>query len=84
MEPIVNENEKIQPTYEELAQAYQQLLHQAQELEKRHQALLYDKMIEKLKAICSILEHRDFYSSEVISLADWHIEQLLAKPVKPE
>lgn len=74
------ENENVKPSYEELQQAYTQLLQQAQELEHRYQALLQDKMLEKIKVICSILEYKDVYSEEIIKLAEWHLTQMLAKP----
>ena len=74
------ENENVKPSYEELQQAYQQLLQQAQELDRRYQALLQDKMLEKIKVVSSIMEHKDVYSEKIIKLADWHLVQMLAKP----
>jgi hypothetical protein len=75
------ENENAQkPTYEELGTAYQQLLQQAQELDRRYQALLQDKMLEKIKVVSAIIEHKDAYSEKVQKLADWHLQQMLAKP----
>lgn len=74
------ENENVKPSYEELQQAYQQLLLQAQELERRYQAVLQDKMLDKIKVVSSILEHRDAYSDKVLKLAEWHLIQMLAKP----
>ena len=73
-------NENVKPSYEELQQGYQQLLQQAQELERRYQVLLQDKMLEKIKVVCSIIEHKDFYSEKILKLADWHLSQMLAKP----
>ena len=74
-------NENVQnPTYEELNAAYQQLLQQAQELDRRYQALLQDKMLEKIKVVSAIIEHKDAYSEKVQKLADWHLQQMLAKP----
>jgi uncharacterized protein YfkK (UPF0435 family) len=81
MEPVVNENVK-QPTYEELAQAYQQVSQQLAEYQRGYQVLVNDKTIEKLKAICSIIEHKESYSDKVQKLADWHLQQILAKPAK--
>lgn len=81
MEPVVNGNEK-KPTYEELAQAYQQVAQQLNEYQRGYQVLVNDKTIEKLKAICSIVEHKDCYSEKVLKLADWHLQQILAKPAK--
>ena len=74
------ENDNLKPSYEELQQAYQQLLHQAQELDRRYQALLQDKMLEKIKVVSSIMEHKDAYSAKIIKLAEWHLAQMLAKP----
>jgi hypothetical protein len=74
------ENDNVKPSYEELQQAYQQLLQQAQELDRRYQALLQDKMLDKIKVVCGIMEHKDVYSEEIIKLAEWHLAQMLAKP----
>lgn len=74
------ENDNVKPSYEELQQAYQQLLQQAQELDRRYQALLQDKMLEKIKVVSSIMEHKDVYSEKILKLAEWHLAQMLAKP----
>ena len=74
------ENENANPSYEELSAAYQQLAAQAQELDRRYQTLLQDKMLEKIKVISAIIEHKDAYSEKVQKLADWHLQQMLAKP----
>ena len=77
------ENENVnQISYEALKQAYDQLLPQAQELDRRYQTLLQDKMLEKIKVISAIIEHKDTYSDKVQKLADWHLQQMLAKPKK--
>jgi hypothetical protein len=77
------ENENVnQISYEALRQAYDQLLQQAQELDRRYQTLLQDKMLEKIKVISAIIEHKDAYSDKVQTLADWHLQQMLAKPKK--
>ena len=75
------ENENVnQISYEALKQAYDQLLRQAQELDRRYQTLLQDKMLEMIKVISAIIEHKDAYSEKVQKLADWHLQQMLAKP----
>lgn len=74
------ENENVKPSYEELQNAYTQLLQQAQELDRRYQVLLQDKMLEKIKVISAIVEHKEAYSEKVKKLADWHLQQMLAKP----
>ena len=74
------ENANGKSTYEELSAAYQQLAVQAQELDRRYQTLLQDKMLEKIKVICGIMENKDAYSKKIIKLAEWHLTQMLAKP----
>ena len=69
-----------QPSYEELQNAYQQLLMQAQELDRRYQTCLQDRMLEKVRIVCNILENKDAYSGKVLKLAEWHLVQMLAKP----
>ena len=74
------ENENVKPSYEELQQAYQKLLQHTQELDRKYQALLQDKVLEKIKVVSAIIEHKDAYSEKVQKLADWHLQQMLAKP----
>ena len=77
------ENENVnQISYESLRQAYDQLLQQAQELDRRYQVLMNDKTIDKIKAMCNMIEHRDVYSEKLIKLVEWHLEQIFAKPSK--
>lgn len=75
----VNENVK-QPSYEELQNAYQMLLNKAQEYDRRYQALLQDKTLEKIKVVGNIIERSDVYPESIIKLAEWHLKQMLAKP----
>lgn len=57
------ENENVnQITAEEVSQAYQQLLQQAQELERRYQALLQDRTLEKIKVISGIVQNKADFS----------------------
>lgn len=74
------ENVNGQPSYDELGAAYQQLMAQTQELDRRYQALLQDKMLDKIKVICGILENKDSYSDKIIKLAEWHLAKMLARP----
>lgn len=75
----VNVNEQ-RPSYNELAAAYQNLLQQAQDLERRYQALLQDKALEKISTVGKIIENKDAYSNKIVKLAEWHLAQVLAKP----
>lgn len=75
------ENENVKhPTYEELAQAYQQLAQNAQELEKRYQLMVQDRSLEKIRTVCHILESKDAYSAKIVKLAEWHLTKMLEKP----
>lgn len=65
--------EEKKPTYEELVNAYNQLSMQAN-------ALRFDKINERLIAISKIIENKEKYSDKIIELAEWHLEQILAKP----
>mgnify|MGYP003446635934 CR=1 FL=1 len=81
MELVTNENEK-QPTYEELAQAYQQVSQQLNEYQRGYQVLVNDKTLEKIKMMCNIMENKDVYSKKLIKLVEWHLEQMFAKSPK--
>ena len=74
------ENENVKPSYEELQQAYQKLLQHTQELDRKYQALLQDKVLDKIKVVCSIMENKHVYPESIIKLAEWHLKQMLSKP----
>jgi hypothetical protein len=67
-------------TADEWKAAYEQLLTQAQELERRYQALLQDKTLEKIVTIRHFIENKDMYDEDIIKLVNWHLKKLLAKP----
>lgn len=67
-------------TADEWKAAYEQLLTQAQELERRYQALLQDKTLEKIVTIRHFIENKNVYDEDIIKLANWHLKKLLAKP----
>lgn len=82
---MIMENENVnQISYESLKQSYDQLLLQAQELDRRYQLLLQDRMIEKIKVMCKIVEHKDAYAPSVVDAVNWHLEQMFAIPAKSE
>jgi hypothetical protein len=75
------ENENVQmPSFEELQEAYTHLAQQAQELDRRYQAILQDKTLEKIATIGRIIEHKDLYSKKIVKLAEWHLAKMLEKP----
>ena len=43
-------------------------------------ALLQDKMLEKIKVVCSIMENKNVYPESILKLAEWHLKQMLSKP----
>lgn len=73
------ENEQ---NYQELKNAYDQLLQQAQQLQAEYQALRADKLGEQWSKLIQMMEHKDNYSPEIIKLVEWHLKQLLEKPKK--
>lgn len=80
---MIMENENVKPavpSYEDLQQAYAHLAQQAQELDKRYQAILQDKTLEKIATIGHIIEKQDLYSKKIVKLAEWHLAKMLEKP----
>lgn len=77
------ENEKMiqeQPTYDQVVQAYNNLIRDFDNLKLELNALRTDRLLEKLKTLSNIIEKKDSYSKKIVGLAEWNIEQMLAKP----
>lgn len=74
------ENVKETQEYQELQQAYNQLLQQAQQINMELQNLKSDKIAERFELIMRIMEHKECYTDATLKLAEWHIKQMLAKP----
>lgn len=74
------ENVKETQEYQELQQAYTQLYQQAQQLSNELTQLKQDKIAERFELIMRVLEHKDSYTDKTLKLAEWHIQQMLAKP----
>ena len=75
------ENEQVkQPTYEELVQAYNNMVRMVEEARAELQAVKSDKILERLTTMMRILENKDVYPDKIYKLAVWHAEQIMAKP----
>jgi hypothetical protein len=75
------ENEQVkQPTYEELVQAYNNMVRMVEEARAELQAVKSDKILERLTTMMRILENKDVYPDKISKLAVWHAEQIMAKP----
>ena len=78
------ENEQMnQPTYEQLAQAYTNAVRVLEQTQRELEVLKAESILHRLQALMQIFEHKDAYSNKILKLAEWHLEQLLAKP-QPE
>lgn len=75
-----NEQMNQKPTYEQVVQAYNNLARDFENLKMELNAVKTDKFLEKLTVLLSIAEKKDLYSKKIVSLAEWNIEQMLAKP----
>ena len=76
------ENEQMtqKPTYEQVVQAYNNLARDFENFRMELNAVKTDKFLEKLTVLLSIAEKKDIYSKKIVNLAEWNIEQMLAKP----
>ena len=78
-----NEQMNQKPTYEQLVQAYNNAVRMLDQAQREIESLKADSILHRLEVLLHIFEHKDNYSNKVIKLAEWHLEQLLAKP-QPE
>ena len=77
---MIMENENVQqPSYEQLANAYNNLLRSAEQMRMELEASKTDRLLDRLKAVMQIVENKEAYSAKIVKLAEWHIEQILAK-----
>lgn len=68
------------PTYEELSDAYQQLVRQYQQLEYQYRSEKISQMESRLSILLDVIAHSDSYTKNIVDLAIYHVEQILAKP----
>lgn len=82
------ENEQMdqqqQPSYEQLATAYTGLVRTLEQTRMELEAYKADKLLERLKTLIQIMEHKENYPTKIIKLVEWHFEQILAKPKEQE
>lgn len=78
------ENENVQqPTYEQLMQAYMNMVRENQQLRSGLQIMQEDKLLERLQLLMRIIENQDKYQTEIVKCAEGYISQML-KPVVKE
>ena len=73
--------EQNKPTYEQLEQAVNQLYQENQNLKQRIANADRDNMIvDRIKVLLEVVDRKDTLSKSTISLAEWHLKNMLAKP----
>lgn len=78
---MIMENEQMkQPTYEELVQAYNNVVRTLEETRMELKATKADNIIRRLETMLNIIYNQDKYPKKIYKLAVWHAEQIMAKP----
>ena len=77
------ENENVQqPTYEQLMQAYMNMVRENQQLRSSLQIMQEDKLLERLQLLMRIIENRNKYQTEIVKYAEGYVLQMLKPTVK--
>lgn len=77
-----NEQMNQQPTFEQVAQAYTTAVRENELLKSEINSIRMDRSLQQLQTVMHVLEHKDYYSKEILKLAEWHVKKMLAKPKK--
>ena len=72
--------EQQNPTYEQLAQAYNNAIRELENVRMECQAIRSDKVLERLNTMMHIVENKDKYDKSIVKLANWHMKQIMSKP----
>ena len=73
------ENENVQqPTYEQLMQAYMNVVRENQQLRSSLQIMQEDKLLERLQLLMRIIENQ----TEIVKCAEGYVLQMLKPAVK--
>lgn len=75
-----NEQMNQQPAYEQLIQAYNNLVRELDAAKMELQMVKTDKLLEKLETMLEIIRNNSAYPKEIVKLATWHAKQMMAKP----
>lgn len=77
------ENENMQqPTYEQLIQAYTEIVQENQQLKSALQAIRTDKLLERLQLLMRIIENKDKYPEQLVKCAEGYILDMLKPPTE--
>jgi len=73
-----------QPTYEQLFQAYTNVVRDNEMMRMELESLRTDKLLEKIKLMLDVIKNKDVYPAEIVTLAKWNVKQMIAKPEEKE
>lgn len=73
-----------QPTYEQLFQAYTNVVKDNEMMRMELESLRTDKLLEKIKLMLDVIKNKDVYPAEIVTLAKWNVKQMIAKPEEKE
>ena len=73
-----------QPTYEQVLQAYNNVVRDNEMMRMELESLRTDKLLEKIKLMLDVIKNKDTYPSEIVNLAKWNVKQMIAKPEEKE
>lgn len=79
------ENEQMnqtQPTYEQVVQAYSNLIKDFESLRIELESIKTDKLLEKIKLMLDIVKNSSAYPNDIVSLAKWNLKKMMGKPEK--
>ena len=75
-----NEQMNQQPSYEQLLQAYNNVVRDNEMMRMQLESLRTDKLLEKIKLMLDVIKNKEGYPSEIVNLAKWNAKQMMAKP----
>lgn len=80
------ENEQMNPSYEQLAQAYTMLLQENQQLKMELNSCRNNNSIKRVEMLVNVINNFasciDKESMQIVKNAKWHLNKILEKPKK--
>lgn len=80
------ENEQMNPSYEQLAQAYTMMLQENQQLKMELNSYKNDNVLQRVNMLINIIEtfknYQDKDSETIVKNAKWNLNKMLEKPKK--
>ena len=79
---MIMENEQVnqKPSYEDVVNAYNRVYRELERTQAELVALRQEKVVERLRALNELIANKEALTKNVVSLVNWHLEQILAKP----